>query len=173
MHDKSKDSLLVRPVTKSNYGKLDEAYEVARDFFVVYNEQALGVPEGFQFDGASIPAFAWHFIGTPFRPRFMAAAVVHDWLYLSHQLPRNDTDILFCRMLKEACVSPVRTAIMSKTVKVLGRWFWENKESDQTYIQEMTNRIIERGYQPSIYGLKSCESLKSRTFRKTQTFFTE
>lgn len=38
------------------------------------------IPEGFVFDGASIPQFCWSVIGAPFEPDFQIAACVHDWI---------------------------------------------------------------------------------------------
>ena len=40
----------------------------------------LVIPVGFEFDGASIPRFAWIVIGAPFEPDFQLAACCHDWI---------------------------------------------------------------------------------------------
>lgn len=42
--------------------------------------QAIVVPAGFAFDGASIPRFAWDRFGGPMSAGNAEAALVHDWL---------------------------------------------------------------------------------------------
>ena len=56
-------------------------------------------PKGFEWDGASVPGFLWPVIGSPFDPRFMAPALVHDRLYSTGELPRKKADKIFKKLL--------------------------------------------------------------------------
>lgn len=38
------------------------------------------VPAGFEFDGASIPDFAWSVVGHPFLRGYRRSAAIHDYL---------------------------------------------------------------------------------------------
>ncbi len=61
-----------------------DLYELTKNLNVVYETddgetKAVLVPKGYQTDGASIPRFLWEEIGHPFSPKFITAAIVHDW----------------------------------------------------------------------------------------------
>ena len=56
-------------------------------------------PKGFEFDGASVPGFLWPIIGSPFDPRFMAPALVHDRLYSTGEISRKKADKIFKKLL--------------------------------------------------------------------------
>ena len=102
------NALLLLPVIKPDVNKLEEAYEVAGDLSTKSAGATVRVPKFFQYDGASIPPAAWQAIGTPFEPRFMVAAVFHDWLYHTHQVEKKDTDALFYRLLVANGVNRVK-----------------------------------------------------------------
>jgi hypothetical protein len=73
------------------------------DFFIKLPlcGRGLLVAKGFQTDGASIPEPVWSIIDcTPFDPDTLAAAIVHDALYASEILPREDADKEFEELLK-------------------------------------------------------------------------
>lgn len=59
-------------------------YELTENLNVVYTTddgevKAVLVPKGYQTDGASIPRFLWEEVGSPFQPKFITAAIVHDY----------------------------------------------------------------------------------------------
>jgi hypothetical protein len=56
-------------------------------------------PEGYEWNGASVPAPLWPIIGSPFDPRFMAPALVHDRVYETGEIPRKDADKLLRKLL--------------------------------------------------------------------------
>lgn len=57
------------------------------------------IDAGFVFDGASIPELVRPYIGGPWDPRRLPAAIVHDWLYASHALPKWIADLVFLWLL--------------------------------------------------------------------------
>jgi hypothetical protein len=147
------DALLLLPVVKPDLNKLDEAYEVAGDLATKSAGATIRVPKFFQYDGASIPPAAWQAIGTPFEPRFMVAAVFHDWLYHTHQIDKDDTDDMFYGLLVANGVNKVRAALMKAAVETFGDWYWNNDSDDLAYMKRLAARIKKDGRDPADYGM--------------------
>ena len=147
------ENLLLLPVSKPDMNKLEEAYEVAGDLATQRTGALIKVPKFFQYDGASIPPPAWHFIGTPFQPRFMTAAVFHDWLYHTHQVDKKTSDELFHELLLASGVRPTKAGLIKTAVETFGGWYWNNDEEDQAYITRLAERILADGRDPADYGL--------------------
>jgi hypothetical protein len=145
--------LLLFPVSKPDANKLEEAYEVAQDDDVSYKGTTIRVPKFFQYDGASIPASAWQLIGSPFNPRFMTAAVFHDWLYHTHQIDRHAADDLFYDLLRGNGVGKTKAVVMREAVQNFGGWYWNNDKDDRAYIRRLTDKIRADGRDPARYGL--------------------
>ena len=59
-----------------DFGKL------ARTEIIHYRDVSVVIPEGFRFDGASIPRICWTILGLhPWHDRVRRAALLHDYLY--------------------------------------------------------------------------------------------
>lgn len=147
------DTLHLIPVSKPDKNKLDEAYEVFSDISVVHSGTTIQVPRFFQYDGASIPGLAWHIIGTPFNPKFMTAAVFHDWLYHTHQVDRDSADKLFHALLLDSGVGKTKAFLMREAVEKAGGWYWENDSDDLAYLGRLAKRILADGRNPADYGI--------------------
>lgn len=48
------------------------------------------IPEGYCYDGASIPRFFWRFIGSKGDVKFLVGALIHDTLCENHSYVDND-----------------------------------------------------------------------------------
>ncbi|MCO6057266.1 DUF1353 domain-containing protein [Pseudomonas sp. MOB-449] len=147
------ESLNLIPIVNPDKNKLDEAYEITVDIEVIYDDESIWVPKFFQYDGASIPSAAWQIIGTPFNPRFMVAAVFHDWLYHTHQIERDSADELLYELLLESGVKKTKATIIREAVKGFGGWYWDNDRDDISYIRRLANKISSDGRMPSKYGI--------------------
>ena len=148
------ENLLLLPVLKPDINKFEEAYEVAGDIAIDYGGEAIKVPKFFQYDGASIPPPAWQAIGTPFQPRFMLAAVFHDWLYHTHQLKmQKPTDQLLYELLLQSDVNKARAAMMLAAVRLAGASYWKNDPDDEAYLLRLAERILADGRDPADYGM--------------------
>lgn len=147
------DHLHLIPVGKPDTNKLEEAYEVAGDIEATLKSTSVWVPEFFQYDGASIPSVAWQLIGSPFHPRFMMAAVFHDWLYHTHQLDRDTTDKLFYELLRASNVGKTKAIMMREAVQNFGGWYWDNDKDDRAYLRRLSERILGSGRDPAKYGI--------------------
>lgn len=77
---------------------------------------------GYVFDGASIPRWAWSFVGAPFDPTLVFSACVHDW-YCEHSHEAGDYqarvigDAVFFKLLANAGVGYWRRVAMYLAVR--------------------------------------------------------
>lgn len=111
----------------------------------------LTIPAGFEHDGASIPRILWTLLGLTPAGLISAAAVAHDALYrhggrlpigwLHEQLPgasgwcdayligtgfycRQEADLLFARLMREAGVPKLRRRLAYLGVRAFGYFAW-------------------------------------------------
>jgi hypothetical protein len=145
--------LLLHPISKPDQNKLEEAYEVAADLATKYAGKTIRVPKFFQYDGASVPPGCWQLIGTPFQPRFMTAAVFHDWVFHTHQLDMEKANQMFCRLLVAGGINKVKAEVMHAAVEGFGEWYWENDADDRAYLKRLAARIRQDGRDPADYGM--------------------
>ena len=103
------------------------------------------VPNGFIYDGTSVPRFLWSIFGIYPDGIHRPASLIHDfmyknkglvpdesytsyfidtWLITHHQWRRNDVDRLFCRMLRDLGVSKFKRRIMFYAVRIFGYFWW-------------------------------------------------
>jgi hypothetical protein len=145
--------LLLLPVDKPDMNKLEEAYEVAADLSRLCTGVSIKVPRFFQYDGASIPPPAWQLIGTPFQPRFMTAAVFHDWVYHTHQVDFDAANQLFQDLLVQDGVQKTKAVLMKLAVVTFGKAYWGNDPDDLAYLARLKQRIVQDGRNPADYGM--------------------
>lgn len=144
-----------RPVRLAN-GK--EGYRLCQPYvYIWWKDQVIRrikIPEGFEYDGASVPRLAWTLTGIERDGLQRAAALVHDMLYqhrgklpdgvyqrlehvidpvvgscdafvnVSEPWTRAAADRMFCRLLREAGVSQRRRRLMYFAVRACGWIFW-------------------------------------------------
>jgi hypothetical protein len=84
------------------------------------------VPAGFRSDFASIPSFAWPIIGHP-AGEYAQAAVLHDYLYATRIVSREDADGLFLEAMKVLGVPWWKRWSMWAAVRVAGGFFYDGK----------------------------------------------
>ena len=108
-------------------------YKLVSSLSVVYkdsadNIKAVLVPEGYVTDGASIPRILWEEIGSPFDPRFMTAAIVHDWHcnIRDGEIPSihkdsisvDEMSTLFFELLRHEGVGKLKASAMERAVRI-------------------------------------------------------
>ena len=93
------------------------------------------VKKGFDFDGASIPQALWSVYGNPLSGKFRIAALVHDALYASEELPREVADAIFLDLMKQHEVGYLKRQTMYYAVRSAGWYVWRRntKEEIETY----------------------------------------
>jgi hypothetical protein len=76
------------------------------------------IPEGFTTDGASVPRLLWWLF--PPHGRYMAAAVLHDYLLRMPQLRRAEADRQFLQVMRQMGVARWRRLAMFAAVRLWG-----------------------------------------------------
>ena len=76
------------------------------------------VPAGFKTDGASVPRLLWWLF--PPTGRYMAAAIVHDYLLQAHYPARREADRVFLQAMEALGVIFWRRWLMFGAVRCFG-----------------------------------------------------
>lgn len=85
--------------------------------------EVIAALRGLEFDGASIPVWAWPLIGSPFTGRFRKAAVIHDTLCHLQQRPSRACHWIFREMLRALGVGRFRARLMYVALLIGGsKW---------------------------------------------------
>lgn len=94
-------------------------YQLERDLELKYSVdgvvKSVVIPSGYLTDGASIPAVAWQIIGTPYEPRFLTAAIVHDYM-CDNDWDVETMSVIFMLLLVLSNVSLSKAELMYKAV---------------------------------------------------------
>lgn len=134
-------NLLLMPVAEppAEYHFKGAGYQLRADFYYKGGGHEVWVPSRFIFDGASIPEIGWSKISTPFNPKIMHAAVVHDWVYYNHQMSRKEADRLFVEMMKESGFDWGKRVVVQGVLSAFGGAFWKNSAQDVKFLKHLWN----------------------------------
>ena len=102
-------------------------YHTYEEYRITILGKEIVIPKGFVFDGASIPAAFWISFYTPYHPRVIAAALVHDFLYYSHLATKEEADKIFGAILGAKGVGKFRRRNMWRAVHLFGGRAWERR----------------------------------------------
>jgi hypothetical protein len=86
----------------SRYADGDDCWILEEDFYLRVGRRIICIKKGFDFDGASIPKWAWTIIGHPMQMWILLAAIPHDGIYASNLLPQEEIDWMFLEII-QAC----------------------------------------------------------------------
>lgn len=120
-------------VNEAGFFVLSESYEVA--LRIEGAKKVFIVPQGFTYDGASIPQAAWSILGLYPDGRLRGSATFHDWLYrnggkvlsignMPYFFKRAEADHILKLMLKAASVGLVKRNLIWMAVRIFGRLNW-------------------------------------------------
>jgi hypothetical protein len=82
------------------------------------NFSPVEVPKGFVTDLASVPAILWSIF--PRTGRYAYAAIVHDYLYWTQEVSREEADSVLKAAMEDAKVDPVSTVGFYAAVRTFG-----------------------------------------------------
>ena len=85
------------------------------------------VPKNFVTDLASIPRIFWSLV--PRDGQYAYSAIVHDFLYWSQHLPRDQADQVFKWSMEDLEVSPAEVAAIYTAVRSMGGDAWKSNAS--------------------------------------------
>lgn len=120
-----------------------ELYRLVEDYEIDVHNVDVVVPAGFIYDGASIPAYAWQAMYTPFHPKVMAPALVHDWLYSIHKVSRDSADEILSTMLEMNGVSTVKAFAVFQAVQMAGEPHWQNNRDDHARLVALCAAVMQ------------------------------
>ena len=102
-------------------------YCLHNEFCVNVGGFRVTVPAEFQFDGASIPPIFWVALYSPYHPKVVEAALIHDYLYVTHQFSKRRADLIFLDILKHKGVPKGRREAMRRGVQLFGGRAWRRR----------------------------------------------
>lgn len=106
------------------------------------------VPKGFITDLASTPRILWA-VGLSPIDSYMAAAIVHDYLYWNQRCSRSEADDVLSLAMEESNVPPVQRYLVYQGVNLFGLSSWKEnallrERSEQRYLTESYTDYIVR-----------------------------
>jgi len=113
----------------TRYPDLDDCWILEEDFYLRIGNRIFCFRKGFDFDGASIPKWAWTLIGHPMEMWILLAALPHDGWYASNLIPQTEADWLFLEII-QACdrATPIDASwVVSRWAQEESRWSRRNK----------------------------------------------
>ena len=92
----------------------------------------IGLPEGYSWDGATIPRVWWSIMGHPLKQEFRLASLVHDWRceHAKTGAERMVGDALFLELLEKAGLPRWRRIGMWVAVRVWSLFFWRRRRGE-------------------------------------------
>lgn len=100
----------------------DEALLMA-PFEAFWGGYRFKVSPGYEFDGASIPRFAWPIVGHPWGD-YSPAALFHDILYDTEYWERKKADKMLKDLIKVLPVAATRRVLIYNAVRAGGGFTW-------------------------------------------------
>lgn len=96
---------------------------------------------GFVTDGASSPSVSWAIIGCPMS--CSPAAVFHDFLYVTKELCRKDSDLVLYRALIDLGVNKAIAEAMYVAVRSFGWVIWNRRRPQSELMLDPSSDFLE------------------------------
>ena len=79
------------------------------------------MPAGLVSDGASIPKIFWSIITSPFHPKIVRGAFIHDYLFRVHIVPRKVADQKLNSVIKSDGMDRTKAYLIYRAVRDFGK----------------------------------------------------
>jgi len=107
--------LLLHPIWDKKRGRL---YVTSGSYEYVTSHGIFTIPDKFVTDLASTPRIIWSLL--PRDGKYLEAALLHDYLYRTHQVPKEIADIIFLNEMYRMGVSKFKRILIYNAVKLFG-----------------------------------------------------
>ena len=97
-----------------------DTLQLTEPHIFMVGERLYRIPQGFVWDGASIPRLFWSTTYSPYHPKVLRPGLVHDYLYRHKLLHRKNADKLFKDLLKKNGVSLYQRNKIYYAVRMFG-----------------------------------------------------
>lgn len=121
MTPRFRGTLAISPYPDGRTWYLDRAFAYVRDGMTIK------VPRGFETDLASVPRVLWNVF--PPWDTYGPAAVVHDWLYWSQPVTRDEADAIFREAMSVLLVPRWKAWSIYLGVHLGGQHAWDENAS--------------------------------------------
>jgi hypothetical protein len=111
--------------------------EFSYDIGEIGSGDTITVPTGFVTDLASVPRIFWSIL--PPWENYGPAAVIHDYLYFSHEKTKAESDYIFYEGMMVLKVPTTKAKIIYNSVKIFGKNAYEDNNN---YIIEPSGDYI-------------------------------
>jgi hypothetical protein len=114
----------IKPIVCADTWVHRQCYQLREDYtFIGPTGQPHTIPDGFMYDGASIPRAVWTITGITPDGLHRAATLIHDYLYLNRErydYTRRQVDELFRDQMLTLGMPRAKTRKMYRAVRLLG-----------------------------------------------------
>jgi len=143
---------MIKPAYNPIYKK--DGYMLTEDLPYKANGAFRYVPRFFFVDGASIPPFFWQLLSSPYDPRILEDAIIHDWEYTVKYQPRSLCDRgLYERMLKRGKYNRAQIEAVYRGLQIGGWIGWGDTLQDIEYFETFKIDMVARGLPWGRYGI--------------------
>lgn len=98
---------------------------LTQDWFLPFEEYNILIKTGATTDGDSIPtALLRKLLNRPFQEHVLLAALVHDMLYATHIVPREEADELYYRLLLYCGYNKEKAMVKYYALRIFGWYRW-------------------------------------------------
>ena len=111
------------------YKKKKWMRQLLEDFKFTIFKKTFIIPKGFIMDGASIPKCLRWFACPMDLPALMAA-LVHDYLYITWEVSKEEADRIFKTILIFVWVPDIKVSLYYRAVKY---WGWRSRNNYRNY----------------------------------------
>ncbi len=115
--------------------KKGDEFVVLEGFRYSDEKYCIFVLGGWVTDGATVPRVFW-WLFPPIAGKYLEAAILHDALYRSQILTRNEADIIFLKALKSLGVNSFKRWTMYLAVRMFGWIFWNRNKKKVYYYRD-------------------------------------
>lgn len=115
-----------RPIIQAVEGS--DSWWILKDTYVD-RKKGITIKEGFRFDGASIPRFAWRIVGHPLQGNVLPAALLHDAKYKTQYISKDIADVEFFNDMGICGVNFPKRCLFYLAVKFFGNKSWKHDEA--------------------------------------------
>ncbi len=120
-------------VSLTRYPDQTDSFQIDSNLIFEYHKlYKIVVYSGFKTDGASVPKIFRWFVD-PFSGNYLPAAIVHDALYQSQILTREESDLIFLNGMLTCGVSPIKAEILFQAVSLFGNSAWTVNSKNINY----------------------------------------
>ena len=113
----------ITPVFCTSESMHGQCYHLNHPYHFATDTERHIIPEGFVYDGASIPRLIWSPLGVTPDGLHRAATLVHDYLYINRRhfsYTRKEVDKLFLRQMLILGMNRRKAKLMYRGVRLFG-----------------------------------------------------